>query len=528
MPEKRKTETEPEVELFSAKRARQQLSYADLDDTTETGPALTGGASHEPDHNERDGHESTGYDDDEVTENPKVARKQSSTQRQNNNKNNTRPRVDPVYGQRSAFPGLDDLDSGQLFYGPAEDGLEYLRMVRSEANSLPSLFVASKSTTQIHGGVVLKGEDNQDEITADASIPGQPGQPGQPYSEEEKTQDGFILVDGVVIGTISGTADPTAEENRSNAQSSYHKTLQHRFVHLQRTLRVSPPAAAISKLDDTHPITFPYHIKKARLEWRRVISTSDPQMVQLACMDMETVLNVLRLIGDVIFECIRGEDVTKIRRAGAWAWGLLGRCRDVGELSSEEVGELRYIGRQAVSALVKLNKLEAKDLEDESMASEPEDNKPSNEPGLPAETTETATMLDNSIDDIVDPPIPIPTTESLLPLGDTETTDDLEAAKLRLQSRLQESVDREDQELRADMAVRRRRNTSSPLVDDEEEEQGELEDGQDEDIAPEDPTSQNTPQNRDSQSRALLDMIITVVGEFYGQKDLLLQRDIWQ
>lgn len=39
--------------------------------------------------------------------------------------------VDATYGQRSAFPGLDEAPNGDaLFYGPASDGLEYLRMVR--------------------------------------------------------------------------------------------------------------------------------------------------------------------------------------------------------------------------------------------------------------------------------------------------------------------------------------------------------------------------------------------------------------
>lgn len=42
-----------------------------------------------------------------------------------------RPRIDPTYGQRGAFPGLDEPESEEaLFYGPAADGLEYLRMVR--------------------------------------------------------------------------------------------------------------------------------------------------------------------------------------------------------------------------------------------------------------------------------------------------------------------------------------------------------------------------------------------------------------
>jgi hypothetical protein len=34
-------------------------------------------------------------------------------------------------GMRAAFPGLDDYDNGEeSFYGPANDGIDYLRMVR--------------------------------------------------------------------------------------------------------------------------------------------------------------------------------------------------------------------------------------------------------------------------------------------------------------------------------------------------------------------------------------------------------------
>lgn len=40
------------------------------------------------------------------------------------------PRNHPVYGQKSAFPGLDTTAEDELSYGPAEDGMEYLRMVR--------------------------------------------------------------------------------------------------------------------------------------------------------------------------------------------------------------------------------------------------------------------------------------------------------------------------------------------------------------------------------------------------------------
>ncbi|KAL1959861.1 hypothetical protein VTO42DRAFT_1006 [Malbranchea cinnamomea] len=46
------------------------------------------------------------------------------------------PPIDPIFGQKHAFPGLDDLtDEGALPYGPPGDGLEYLRMVRKVADN---------------------------------------------------------------------------------------------------------------------------------------------------------------------------------------------------------------------------------------------------------------------------------------------------------------------------------------------------------------------------------------------------------
>lgn len=45
-----------------------------------------------------------------------------------------RPKMDPRTGQRAAFPGLEEDGGGggdSLCYGDPEDGIEYLRMVRS-------------------------------------------------------------------------------------------------------------------------------------------------------------------------------------------------------------------------------------------------------------------------------------------------------------------------------------------------------------------------------------------------------------
>ena len=43
----------------------------------------------------------------------------------------TTSRIDYTTGQRQFFPGLDDgVDEEELFYGPPDDGIDYLRMVR--------------------------------------------------------------------------------------------------------------------------------------------------------------------------------------------------------------------------------------------------------------------------------------------------------------------------------------------------------------------------------------------------------------
>lgn len=127
MSEKRKTESEPRDgdHNFYAKRARQQISYDDLDDSVHSRPV----ARPELTRNELEddvGDASENEINQETnSKNVTTSNKQSGRQRYNQ-----QPRVDPAYGQRSAFPGLDDAGSDELLYGPPEDGLEYLRLVR--------------------------------------------------------------------------------------------------------------------------------------------------------------------------------------------------------------------------------------------------------------------------------------------------------------------------------------------------------------------------------------------------------------
>ncbi|KAI7977387.1 hypothetical protein EIK77_004803 [Talaromyces pinophilus] len=480
MPEKRKTDPElrdGDYDLHT-KRARQQISYDDLDDSSNTPPVVQAestGNEPEDDVAGASGNEGEGKNLGHGSKD-KTSNKQNNRQR-----HNQQPRVDPVYGQRSAFPGLDDVGSDELLYGPPEDGLEYLRLVRSEANSLPALFVAPKP--KVAEKERQTTEEGLDQLATT-----------KVETEQVQPETGYVLIDGVVIAT-STTKEPTEldVEEKRDAQSSYYNLLKHRFILLRTTLRCSPPANTITGLDESHPITLPFHVKAARAAWTQLLYTAEPQMVQLACMDMESVLGVLRLLGDVMSKCVKDNDADQLRRIGAWAWGLLGRCRDVGELGSEEVGELRVFGRKALYLLKKMDRIKTLSAEGvDVVESDLEDKEFSDE------EDEITTIVES------------------MESAEGQEIDELEAAKLRLQSRFLEEEMAEDE-------AERRRNTSSPLeaaMDDEPETT---------------PIAENTTEkplssvavSGEEQSRILLDMIITIVGEFYGQKDLLQERDVW-
>ncbi|KAL2801327.1 hypothetical protein BJX66DRAFT_289532 [Aspergillus keveii] len=386
------------------------------------------------------------------------------------------PRNHPVFGQRSAFPGLDSADGDELFYGPADDGLEYLRMVRSEANSLPTLFTAPTAA---------EPSAKAGEVTLDAkNIRNEPQQEAEATEEHptlvKRPLDG-VYSDGVYIGlTLS---KPIGDESFSEAQVSYYNLLHHRFLLLRSILKCTPPSEAISALDDAHPISFPRHSKNAQKEWRRLLLAVDPQMVQLACMDMDTVLGVMMIAGRLMSENVRSGDATLVRRIGAWVWGLLGKCRDSGQLGAQEIGDIRELGKRAIRILQKLR--ETKELQDDG-------EEDGSEYDVDMEIDENAQVAESErvIEDQS-------AAQTLGQPGAEKATDseELRLAKARLEARVQASGIE---------------STSQTLG----EEDGEIEE---EAIGP----------DVETQTRAMLDMIITVVGEHYGQKDLLEAREIW-
>lgn len=188
-------------------------------------------------------------------------------------------------------------------------------------------------------------------------------------------------------------------------------------------------------------------------------------------------LRVLSILARELGENVRGGDPDLVRRVGAWAWGLLGKCREVGELATDQVGELRDLGKRAAKILLRMQETEFKRFAEDSDASDSDTGDVEEPPQ--EEVIQAKDQGEDSLEAAVD--------EQDTDMADVDLSAALEAAKLRLQAKLQSDTDLEatDEQSRSEL--------------------------------------------RDSvqQARVLLDMIITIVGEFFGQRDLLHAREVW-
>lgn len=121
-------------------------------------------------------------------------------------------------------------------------------------------------------------------------------------------------------------------------QEAYYVNLLRRFTALSIVLRSPVPAHISSSLV---PVDIIHSVRK----WRWVLLHRQPTMAFLSQLSQESVVNGLAALESLLQ---RGELRKKDgRRLGAWAWSLLAKCREVGEMGSEEVGVLRGLGKMA-------------------------------------------------------------------------------------------------------------------------------------------------------------------------------------
>ena len=89
-------------------------------------------------------------------------------------------------------------------------------------------------------------------------------------------------------------------------------------------------------------------------------------MALLSQLQQETLMRGLNVLETVLTT----SNLAKGKALGVWAWGLLARCRPVGEMVSEEVGILRSLGKRAVWVLKGMRAGMVVEMEEEGRARE--------------------------------------------------------------------------------------------------------------------------------------------------------------
>ncbi|KFY09497.1 hypothetical protein V492_05480 [Pseudogymnoascus sp. VKM F-4246] len=246
-------------------------------------------------------------------------------------KEGTQGRIDPTYGQRSAFPGLDEEegfgdDDDDLDYGDDAGALSYLRAVRSEAAGIPTVIVAPRP--------ILEDEDR--------TI----------YDDGVGDSRGFYS-DGAYTAAPDPQPDtPSDVPPAKHLRTQYFEKILERFERLREQLGTTPPDDVVAKLDQNHDSYMSATAPDYR-RWRWRVTSTEPMNAQLAGMDRATSLRLLRLLTND--KVAMGGNTVPSERLSRWIWGVLARLPDSGELNSEEIGLVRDLGKRAVWLGVVMN-----------------------------------------------------------------------------------------------------------------------------------------------------------------------------
>lgn len=402
---------------------------------------------------------------------------------------------------------------------------------RHQANGIPRLLVAPKAGPQLPPH--LASSDSPNDEAVDRSIYGNGIGDSRGYYH-----DGAYTAapDSEYSETDMQIEDDSDAERRNDAanavaqkalQQSYFSTLISQFQALRDLLHADPPHELVAALDREHG-SFVGDFgprSKTFAVWNHRIRYTDPHPVQIAAMDKRNALKVLRIVLGGKF-IRRGHELRE--RTSRWIWALLARLPDRGEMDYTEVGWVRELGKRAVLMMVSIAQMDAlRDRVDDDLEGD----------GPGSEDGEEGILEEVVVDDQDEPSAEqhIQNGVSEQPGNETAATDAAAASTMGPDGAPDDGeidMDLDDGEvsdasstardIQADIAAAKARllqklgspeQDSNPAVEPaaglvQEEEDAALEKARVE-----------------ANTRATLNMILTVAGELYGQRDLLEFRD---
>ena len=366
---------------------------------------------------------------------------------------------------------------------------------RSEAKTVPNLLVAPISPTV---------QPKKNDLYSDY--------PQGYYSNGAYTATPFPLSKATQTFTNGG------QQEDQDPQDAYYASLCARFTVLTKTLQSTPPHASPNNTDVY------YFDWTTRRIWRGKILNTAPTMAVLVRLTQESVIWGLDVLESLLtLANIRGKRGKYVK---AWTWGLLGKCREVGQMGSEEVGVVRNLGKRAVWLIRRIragdgtrgttDELDANMEEEEGEEEEDGDGELEEEfrqdgPD-PADLDDADDGHSSYIDPITTADLGNNDTREANPTA-TTTDADLEKAKQHILNSLGTNQTQTDS---AETNASKDDSTESPVP--KHADTGlkiELERG----------LKERSDDKADL--LATLDILVTIIGEFYGQRDLLEGRLLW-
>ncbi|PSR83976.1 hypothetical protein BD289DRAFT_435053 [Coniella lustricola] len=512
-----------------------------------------------------------GRDSDEAPPAPSVKRARNSgppkkhhhQSQQQQQQQTQEPATDITYGQRCCFPGLNESglvhSDEDIDFEDETDALAYLQSVRQQASGIPHLLVAPRSGPQLpptlgadepidrriytngYGDTRGYYQDGAYTATPDTSL-----RANHRHRSSKPFQDQAVDYDGDEYNPDGGSVNDTA---RPEIATAYFDSLQSHFSLLRARLHQTPPPTVLAALRSDHSPNVGRFGRDSRTfaVWSARLRNADPHPAQVAAMDKPSVLRVLRVLLSGKF--LRS-GVEMRERTSRWLWALLARLPDRGEMDHTEVGHVRELGKRAALLMHTLREM-ALLREEVELGEHDEDADAAEWLGSDDGEAEELNAGEAEADAVPHSPASAfaPASPSIVQanvqinhqdMEDGEITDeavlasDFEAAKARLLARLEASGDTGaaesnsiDVDVEADVDVDSEADYAQICGGDGDGKDSGIDSGVQDSAAA---STKNThtpsdPVRARMNMRATLNMILTVAGEFYGQRDLLEFRD---
>jgi hypothetical protein len=404
---------------------------------------------------------------------------------------------------------------------------------RQEANGIPHLLVAPKVQIGPQLPPELRNDDQeQDEQSIDRTI----------YSNGIGDSRGWYE-DGAYMAMPDNAAGEDDYEDaeypddydddydeEAALHEAYFTSVMDQYLRLRSILHADLPSNAVSRVVKAQLKTdAPAENQSAVIAtWSRLLRETDPHPLQVALMSKDTTLRILRiLLGGKFLR----QGYTLPERTSRWIWALLARMPDKGELNYAEIGWIRDLGRRAVllgRSLAEMAALREELAEgglgaheavdgsssDEEVLADPEDLEV--EGALSSgQDEDNPTPAESEQDAEKTPKVTEPTTKSPprpdAEEGEIDDEDEDVAMEIATDSEAEEG-EVAAQEPKENLEAAKERLLAQIYNGATSEDEEDLE-------------KESAKQRLRANLRATLNMILTVAGEFYGQRDLLEFRE---